>query len=148
MAIEAEKVILLVEDDEDDLFLAKRVIATTGVKSRVLVLRDGQEAVNYLNGTGQFAEREQFPFPSLILLDLKLPYRSGLEILAWMREQGMLARTIVAVLTGSNEPTDLKNAYDLGASTYLVKPLTSQMIYDLAEQFKLEWLGCNAARAK
>jgi CheY-like chemotaxis protein len=79
---------------------------------------------------------------------LKLPYRLGLEILAWMREQGMLARTIVAVLTGSNEPTDLKNAYDLGASTYPVKPLTSQMIYDLAEQFKLEWLGCNAARAK
>ncbi|MGZ8921385.1 MAG: response regulator [Limisphaerales bacterium] len=144
--MDAPKIILLVEDNEDDVFLTEIVLRKAGVHNRLLVARDGQEAVDYLSGTGQFANREEFPFPSLVLLDLQLPYRSGLEILAWMRSMGMLARTTVAVLTGSNEPRDLKEAYDLGTSTYLVKPPTPQMIYDIKESLKLDWLSCDAFR--
>jgi CheY-like chemotaxis protein len=145
MNTEAQNVILLVEDDEDDVFFAEMTLKQAGCTNPLHVVRDGQEAVDYLSGTGQFADRDKFPFPSLILLDLKLPYRSGLEILDWMRQEGLLTRTTIAVLTGSNEPNDLKRAYDFGANTYLVKPPTPQMIYDIVKQFKLEWLTCNAA---
>ena len=106
-----------------------------------------EKAFDYLRGAGQFADREKFPFPSLVLLDLKLPYRHGLEILEWLRQQKDLPQPFVAVLTGSNEPSDLKKAYDLGGNTYLVKPPSAQMIYDIITQFKLDWLKCKALPA-
>jgi CheY-like chemotaxis protein len=131
MGMATNQVILLVEDNEDDLFLTEMALKQAGCGNPLHVVLDGQAAVDYLSGTGEFADREKFPFPSLVLLDLKLPYRSGLEVLAWMRSMGLLARTTVAVLSSSNEPNDLKKAYDLGTNTYLVKPLTPEMIYDL-----------------
>jgi len=131
------KVILIVEDAEDDLFLMDRALKAARCENPVRIARDGQEAVDYLSASGQFADRHRFPFPSLIFLDLKLPYRSGLEILAWMREQSNLPRTFVAVLTGSNQPADFKRAHELGAATYLVKPPTPKMITDVISRFKL-----------
>ena len=141
---DTEKVILLVEDNEDDAFFTQRAIQQAGVQNRLLLVRDGEEALDYLGGTGKFAERDKFPFPGLVLLDLKLPYYSGLEILAWLREKSLLAQTTVAVLTSSNEPSDLKRAYELGTTTYLVKPPSPKMIHDLIKTFKLDWLRCNA----
>ena len=146
MSKSGDNVILLVEDNEDDVFLMELTFKEAGVQNAVHVATDGQKAVNYLSGTGEFGDREKFPFPSLIFLDLKLPYRSGLEILEWMRAQPNLPKAFVAVLTSSNEPSDLQKAYDLGAKTYLVKPPTPEMIYDLAQGFKLDWLGCNRTR--
>jgi CheY-like chemotaxis protein len=139
-----EKVILLVEDNEDDAFFTKQALEKAGVQNPLLIVGDGAQALEYLGGTGKFMERDKFPFPGLVLLDLKLPYYSGLEILAWLREKSLLAKTTVAVLTSSNEPSDLKRAYELGTTTYLVKPPTAQMIYDIVETFKLDWLRCNA----
>jgi CheY-like chemotaxis protein len=138
-------VILLVEDNEDDVFLLENALTMAEVKSRLQVVRDGQEALHYLSGTAQFADRQRFPFPSLILLDLKLPYRSGLDILAWMRQETNLPSTIVVVLTSSDEPADLKSAYGLGANTYLVKPPTAPMICDIVTAFKLDWVRSNAS---
>ena len=143
MAKDADRVILLVEDNEDDVFLTEMALKQAGCANPLHVVRDGQEAAEYLSGAGKFADREKFPFPGLILLDIKLPYRSGLEILTWMREEGYLPKTFVAVLTGSNAPSDLRAAYDLGTNTYLVKPLTPQMIHDIVKTFKLDWLRCN-----
>jgi CheY-like chemotaxis protein len=143
-----DKVILLVEDNDDDIFLTQIALKKAGCQNPLHVVTDGLEAVEYLGGTGKFTDREKYPFPSLVLLDLKLPYRSGLEILAWMRSMGLFARTTVAVLTGSNEPSDLKKAYDLGASTYLVKPPTPQTIHDIKKAFKLEWLRCDATPSR
>jgi CheY-like chemotaxis protein len=142
--MEPEKAILLVEDNEDDVFFAQLALKDAGVQNPLHVVTDGKEALRYLSGMGQFADREKFPFPSLILLDLKLPYRSGLDILAWMRQKNELPETFVAVLTSSNEPKDLKAAHDLGAKTYVVKPPTPQLIYNLVRTFKLAWLACNA----
>lgn len=139
-----DKVILLVEDNEDDVFLTETALKQAGCENPLHVVTDGQEAVDYLSGTGEFGDRRKYPFPSLVLLDLKLPYRSGLDVLAWMGKQELLANMFVAVLTGSNEPSDLKTAYELGAKTYLVKPPTPQMLYDIIKQFKLDWLRCNA----
>lgn len=142
---DADRVILLVEDNEDDVFLAETALKGAGVENPLRVVRDGQEAVDYLGGTGQFADRERFPYPGLILLDLKMPYRSGLEVLSWMRQRTDLPPTFVAVLSSSNEPGDLQSAYDLGAKTYLVKPPTPQMIHDFVKSFQLDWLTCNAS---
>lgn len=132
-----DKVILIVEDSDDDLFLMDIALKEVPCENPIQVARDGQEAVDYLNGAGQFADRRKFPFPALVFLDLKLPYLSGLEILAWMREQSDLPRMFVAVLTGSNQPADLKKANELGADTYLVKPATSQMLSDIFRQCNL-----------
>jgi CheY-like chemotaxis protein len=139
----ANRVILLVEDNEDDVFLTEMAFAKAGCKNSLRVVTDGDEAVEYLAGDGKFADRETHPFPSLILLDLKLPYRSGLEILSWMRSNEMLGKATVAVLTSSNEPNDLKRAYELGTNTYLVKPPTPQTIHDIKRAFKLDWLSCD-----
>lgn len=144
-APDPEQGILLVEDNEDDVFLTEMALKSAGVINQMRVVRHGQEAVDYLSGAGQFANREQFPFPGLVLLDLKLPYRSGLEVLAWLREQASLPATTVVVLTSSNEPKDLNLAYELGAKTYLVKPPTPQMIYDIVNSLKLDWLRCNTS---
>jgi CheY-like chemotaxis protein len=141
----AGNVILIVEDNEDDVFLMENALAMAEVKARLEVVRDGQEALHYLSGTAQFADRERFPFPGVILLDLKLPYRSGLDILAWMRQETNLPSAIVVVLTSSDEPADLKTAYGLGANTYLVKPPTVSMICDILTTFKLDWLRSNAS---
>ena len=141
----APNVILLVEDNEDDAFFAEQALKAAGVQNPLRIARDGEEAMDYLGGTGKFADRDKFPFPGLVLLDLKLPYYSGLEILAWMREKSLLGKTTVAVLTSSSEPSDLKRAYELGTNTYLVKPPTPQMIYDIVKSLKLDWLRCHAS---
>lgn len=140
MSNDGRQIILLVEDNDDDVFLTEQMFKAARISIPLFVVRDGQEAIDYLCGTGNYADRTQFPFPGLVLLDLKLPYYSGLEILAIMREKGWLAQTTVAVLTSSNEPSDLKKAYELGANTYLVKPPTPQMLFDVAKAFKLDWL--------
>ena len=138
------RIILLVEDNEDDVFLTEMAFAKAGCKNSLRVVMDGDEAVQYLSGEGKFADRAEHPFPSLVLLDLKLPYRSGLEILRWMGSNDILGKTTVAVLTSSNEPSDLKRAYELGTNTYLVKPPTPQTIYDIKRAFRLDWLTCTA----
>lgn len=135
--------ILLVEDNEDDVFLMEIALRAAGVTNPWSVVTDGQEALDYLQGAGRFADREKFPFPKLIFLDLKLPYRSGLEILEWIRERRDLPETTVVVLTSSNEPSDLQRAYNLGAKTYLVKPPTREMICNVASVLKLDWLKCH-----
>ena len=138
-----ENVLLLVEDNEDDVFLMERALREGRVTNPLYVVRDGEEALEYLSGTGRFARRERSPFPRLVFLDIKLPYRSGLQLLAWIRQQAALPPLFVVVLTSSNEPSDLKKAYELGADTYLVKPPSAQTICDIVESFKLDWLHCH-----
>ena len=135
--------ILLVEDNDDDIFLMEQALRSAGVTNPWFVVNDGQEALDYLRGAGTFADRQKFPFPKLTFLDLKLPYRSGLEILEWLGQQRHLPETTVVVLTSSSEPRDLQRAYALGAKTYLVKPPTGRMIRDVARDFKLDWLKCH-----
>jgi CheY-like chemotaxis protein len=131
-------VVLLVEDSEDDVFLMQRALKATGLRPELFVVRDGNEAVDYLSGTGIYADRVKYPFPTLVFLDLKLPYRSGADILRWMAREGILAKLFVVVLTSSEEPKDIKTAYELGAQTYLVKPPTPNMIHDIVRAFGLK----------
>src|SRR5688572_29720942 len=138
-----DRAILLIEDNEDDVFLMKRAVKGAKIKNPLLVVEDGQQAVEYLAGKGKYADRENFPFPAVVFLDLKLPIRTGLEVLEWIRQQPALENLVVLVLTSSNEPSDLKRAYALGANSYLVKPPTADQLLDLASAFKWYWLEFN-----
>jgi PAS domain S-box-containing protein/putative nucleotidyltransferase with HDIG domain len=129
--------ILLVEDDPNSILLTERAFRKAGVKIHLQVVKDGEEAVSYLSGEGIYSDREQHPQPALLLLDLKLPRKSGHEVLAWLRDQPEYKNTPVVILTTSHEPSDIKKAYDLGANTYLVKPVTSESVAELINTLSL-----------
>jgi CheY-like chemotaxis protein len=114
--------ILLVEDSEDDVFIMRHALKQAKIGNRLEVVTDGQMAVDYLAGNGAYSNREAFPIPSIVFLDLKLPYLTGFEVLSWMRTQPNLPQPIIVVLTSSGEERDQKKAYELGARSYLVKP--------------------------
>jgi CheY-like chemotaxis protein len=128
---------LLVDDNEDDVFFILRAAKESGLDSKFHVARDGQQAKDYLAGAGEFADRLRFPLPRLLLLDLKLPYVSGLALLEWLRIQPHLEGIIVIVLTSSQAPVDLNRAFQLGANSVLEKPPTPEKIRDLARVFRL-----------
>jgi CheY-like chemotaxis protein len=138
-----DRAILLVEDNEDDVFLMRRALKAAHIANPLQVVEDGQQAVDYLAGNGTYADRDQYPFPAVVFLDLKLPMKGGLEVLDWIRKQPQFANLVVLVLTSSSEPSDLKRAYGLGANSYLVKPPTAEQLLDLAKAFKWYWLEFN-----
>ncbi len=113
--------ILHVEDDLNDAFLVRRALGERKNKWTVMTVTDGDQAVDYLSGLGEFADRKRYPFPDLILLDLKLPSMHGFDLLAWMRAHPQLQRLPIIVLSGSGDDTDRSCAHELGASSYFVK---------------------------
>jgi CheY-like chemotaxis protein len=113
------------------------------IRNSLQVVEDGQQAIDYLAGSGVFVDREQFPLPAVVFLDLKLPFKSGHEVLAWIRQQSGLNDLVVIVLTSSNQRADLQEAYRLGANSYVIKPPTAQQLSDLARAFKWYWLEFN-----
>ena len=135
--------ILLVEDDENDALLIQRAFSKSNLAHPLRVLTDGEEAISYLNGIGQYLDREQFPLPALLLLDLKLPKRSGMEVLAWLRQQPILARLPVVILTSSRQVADINRVYDLGANSYLVKPVAFDALLEMIKTVSLYWLILN-----
>ena len=114
--------ILLVEDNEDDVFLMRRALDEARVTAGLQIVEDGQQAVDYLSGAGKYSNRSQYPLPKLVFLDLKLPLKSGHEVLTWIREQPDFESLVVIVLTSSDQPSDIRISYRLGANSYLVKP--------------------------
>ena len=138
------KPILLVEDDPNDQLLIRRAFARAKLMNPLRLTRDGDEAVDYLAGDGAFADREANPLPALVMLDLKLPRRSGLEVLEWLRSQaGSLGRTPVVVLTSSRENRDVDRAYELGANSYLVKPVGFDGLLEMIRTTGLYWTVLN-----
>lgn len=135
--------ILLVEDNPVDILLLRRAVGKAQITHPLQVVGDGEHAVNYLAGQDIYTDRQRYPLPLLILLDLKLPRRGGLDVLAWLREQPGLNRLPVVVLTSSNELSDVSRAYDLGANSYLVKPGAPDALTQLVEQIKHYWLILN-----
>ena len=135
--------ILLVEDNYDDVLLIRRAFRKAKINPPMSIVADGDEAIAYLSREGQYANKEKFPVPTLILLDLKLPRRSGLEVLAWIRQQSKLKHLLVVVLTSSKENSDLAEAYDLGVNSYLVKPIRFQDFVSLIELIDRYWFKVN-----
>jgi CheY-like chemotaxis protein len=138
-----EGVILLAEDDANDVLLIQRAFQRNLVSNPVQVVRDGDEAVAYLSGQAPFADRERHPLPVLMLMDLKMPRKSGLEVLEWVRQQPGLKRLPIIVLTSSNQSPDINRAYELGANSYLVKPAGFDSLLDLVKNLDMYWLILN-----
>ena len=136
------KTILQVEDDPNDVFLFQHAITKAGVANPVQVATDGQQAINYLQGTGKFADREKYPFPCLVLLDLKLPYVMGLDVLKWIRQQPCAALTVL-MLTASGEEADVVASYRLGANGFLTKPSQASKLQDMVKAIADFWLTHN-----
>lgn len=126
--------LLIVEDDPDALLLLKRAFQKVGLDCPVRIVMDGEEAVNYLSGGGLYGDRGTYPLPCLILLNLKLPKRSGLEVLEWMRSRPCLRRIPVIIVTTSDEESDRRRALELGAREYDIKPIDSRGLLRLVRK--------------
>ena len=131
-----EEMILLVEDNEDDVFLMKRALKEARLSVPMHVVMDGQEAVDYLAGKGKYADRTKYPLPCCVFLDLKLPYKSGFEVFSWICEQPELKDIIVIILTSSPEERDRQKAAQLDAKGYWVKPPTEQMMTEWYREYQ------------
>jgi CheY-like chemotaxis protein len=142
MSVETQT-ILLVEDDSNDVLLIRRAFQKANLANPIQVAEDGEHAVLYLSGQGPYTDRVRHPLPVLVLLDLKLPRKTGLEVLEWLREQPGLRRLPVVVLTSSRETSDINRAYDLGANSYLVKPVSRDGLLDLVKNLDVYWLILN-----
>jgi len=136
------KTILQVEDDPNDVFLLQHAMKKMGVANPVQVAVDGREAMDYLQGLNRFADRQRFPFPGLVLLDLKLPQVMGLEVLKWIRQQPGMP-LVVIILTASAENVDVATAYRLGANAFLVKPSEASKFQEMVKAIKDFWLTQN-----
>jgi CheY-like chemotaxis protein len=132
--------LLLVEDNEDDVFLMRRALTRAGLVNPLHVVGDGEQAVSYLGGVDRFRDRAAYPLPGLVFLDLKLPRKSGHDVLRWVRQQDQLKSLVMVVLTSSDQPSDIAQSYRLGANSYLTKPPMIEQLHDLAKAFRLDWL--------
>ncbi len=135
--------ILLVEDDENDVMLLQRAFRRAAIINPLQVVRHGDDAVAYLEGTGEFADRTLHPLPVLMLLDLKLPRRTGLEVLQWVKERAGVKKIPIIVLTSSKNDDDVNRAYELGANSYVVKPVSFETLLELVKSLELYWLVLN-----
>jgi CheY-like chemotaxis protein len=131
--------ILLVEDDPSHALLAQRVLEEAGVANPILSLRRGDDAYDYLAGEGNYADRDRHPLPALILLDLHLPGRGGLDLLSWIRKQSELADLPVVMFSGSGGADEINQAFELGASSYLVKPVAFDAMLHTINGLGLRW---------
>lgn len=113
--------ILLAEDDEDDVLLLRTALGEAGLTLPLQVVPDGEQAILYLSGAGEYSERLKHPIPSLVFLDLNMPKKNGFEVLEWMRNQPSFKRLPVVVLSSSTQGPHINKAYELGANSYMIK---------------------------
>jgi CheY-like chemotaxis protein len=140
LVVSDHAVILLVEDQEDDVFLIRKAFRKSGVLNPLHVVRDGAEAVEYLSGEGRFVNRDEHPLPELILLDLKMPRMDGFQVLQWIRNQEGISELPVIVLTSSEQTWEINTAYSFGANSFLVKPGDFEDYKSLASVVHSFWL--------
>jgi CheY-like chemotaxis protein len=137
------KVILLVEDNPSDIGLTKRALEKSHIANELVVAEDGQEALDYLFGTDPLAGPKATELPALILLDLKLPKLDGLQVLRRIRADELTSRLPVVILTTSNEEQDIAQSYDLGANSYIRKPVDFNQFVEAVQHLGLYWLVMN-----
>jgi CheY-like chemotaxis protein len=131
--------VLVAEDNPDDALLLRRALEKAGIRARLKIVSDGEEMLLYLEGRGAFANRSTCPLPSLIILDLKMPRKSGLEVLEWIAGNPHVSVVPTIVLSSSNLDSDVRAAYKLGANTYFVKPTTFDELVETMRMVENYW---------
>ena len=140
-----QAVILLAEDREDDIALIRKAFAKAYIVNPLHVVRDGEEAIAYLQGEGRYFNRDEYPLPDLLLLDLKMPRLDGFDVLKWLRQQPGLSSLRVVVLTSSEDIRDVNVAYKLGANSFMVKPMDFQDVVHMSQFLSRYWLKLSKA---
>ena len=133
--------ILLVEDESDDVFLMERAMKKTKLSFPMHNAKNGQEALDYLQGTGKYSDRATYPIPELIFLDLKIPFIHGFEVLRWIKQQPPLKDIPVVVLTSSLEQSDREKVRELGAHSFLIKPPVAETLLKTFQDLPLSVKG-------
>jgi CheY-like chemotaxis protein len=134
--------ILLVDDGEDDRFFMRTACAAAKFPHPLQEVNDGEQAIAYLQGTGKFADRKQFPLPAVVLLDLNMPRKNGFDVLGWVRADPGLRRLSIIVMSASQREEDIGRAFDLGATAYLVKPGAQPELVEMMTTLRA-WLRFN-----
>ena len=135
--------ILLVEDNMDDIELARRAFQKVNINNNMVVTQDGAETIDYLNGKGKYQGRNTEDLPRIILLDLKMPKVHGLEVLKYVRENQQTKYIPVIILTSSQDKKDVIRSYELGANSYIVKPIDFLKFSQVVQQIVIYWLTLN-----
>ena len=131
--------LLVVEDNEDDIFFIERIFKQMGARCDLRFVRDGVEAVEYLSGKGQFEDRLKSPLPTIILMDLKMPRMNGFEVLEWMQKQPEIKLIPTIVVTSSTMQEDVTRAYRAGANAVMNKPVDKDSLLQMLKTFHLYW---------
>jgi CheY-like chemotaxis protein len=137
------KQVLVAEDEPMDVFLLQRGFAESRIAISLHFVEDGQAAIDYLSGAGQYADRTAHPLPDLMLLDIKMPRLDGFEVLGWLRQQPGLKRLPVAMFSSCDLEKEVNRAYELGANSFLVKPQELTSMSDFVRRFEEYWLQLN-----
>jgi DNA-binding response OmpR family regulator len=125
------------------VLLLQRAFRKANAAITIQAVTDGDKAVAYLSGADEYSDREKYPLPAVVLLDLKMPRKSGLEVLQWVRSNEKVRRLIVIIFTSSKHDEDVNKAYDIGANSYLVKPVGFDMLVDVAKMIQQYWINTN-----
>jgi CheY-like chemotaxis protein len=139
--------ILVVEDNEDHVFLLKHAFQKAEATNPLHVASTGEDAIAYLEGTGKYSDWQQFPLPAIVLLDLKLPGLTGFDVLKWIRQHPGLKALRVAMLTSSDLDHEIKMAYELGANAFMTKPVDLDRLVEMVKMLRVHWLGFTQAPA-
>lgn len=134
------ELILVAEDSAEDYFFLERAIQRANVPLTLHRCADGEETKQYLSGVGDYANRQRFPLPALLLLDLNMPRVTGFEVLSWIKEQPLLKRIPVITFTSSSLRADIDRSFDLGSSSHVVKPVNAQELEDIVKAIHKWWL--------
>ncbi len=137
------KTVLMVEDDPNDVALFRRALRKSNLDTEVMVVEDGESAIRWLQAKMDASSPEEADWPWIILLDIKMPRTSGLEVLAWLRQQPALCRLPVIALTSSREREDIAQAYQLGVNSYLVKPVSFDQLKEMVRVMHHYWMDLN-----
>ncbi len=137
----SSKCVLVAEDDENDVLFLERAFRKAEITNPLRVANDGQEAIDYLAGAGKYTDRVQYPLPCLVMLDLKMPRKNGMETLEWIRGQEHFRALPVIIFSSSVHPEEINRAYQLGASAFVSKPSGNQERLELAKRIKQSWLN-------
>jgi CheY-like chemotaxis protein len=132
--------ILIVDDDENDIFFVKRAFTEIDVHCKFQMLKNGQEVIDYLVGIGTYADREKYPLPMMILMDLKMPVMDGFEVLAWLRSKPGIKVIPTIVFSSSDLPKDITRAYELGANSFMTKSVTYDGLLTKLQTLSHYWL--------